>query len=109
MQLIRFCLQLPTAVLCRIDLNCKYVVDVRSVFRLKVYSLEIEKFEDGKWVPFDADDVQLEFVRIDPFVRTSLTGKGKSHILHSQGPRFWKFSPCVCPFCQVAFSISFST
>lgn len=41
-----------------------------------VYSLEIEKFEDGKWVPFDADDVQLEFVRIDPFVRTSLTGKG---------------------------------
>jgi oligosaccharyltransferase complex subunit beta len=40
-----------------------------------VYSLEIEKFEVGKWVPFDADDVQLEFVRIDPFVRTVLTGK----------------------------------
>jgi len=27
-------------------------------------------------VPFAADDVQLEFVRIDPFVRTTLKGKG---------------------------------
>jgi oligosaccharyltransferase complex subunit beta len=39
------------------------------------YSIEIEKLENGKWVPFVADDVQLEFVRIDPFVRTTLTGK----------------------------------
>jgi oligosaccharyltransferase complex subunit beta len=40
------------------------------------YSIEIQKLEGGKWVPFDADDVQLEFVRIDPFVRTTLKGKG---------------------------------
>ena len=39
---------------------------------LQEYSIEIEKLEAGKWVPFDADDVQLEFVRIDPFVRTGL-------------------------------------
>ena len=38
--------------------------------------MEIEKFDNGKWVPFDADDVQLEFVRIDPFVRTTLKRKG---------------------------------
>lgn len=38
--------------------------------------MEIEKYEDGKWVPFEADDVQLEFVRIDPFVRTTLKSKG---------------------------------
>jgi len=38
--------------------------------------VEIEKFDNGKWVPFDADDVQLEFVRIDPFVRTTLKRKG---------------------------------
>ncbi|XP_047001722.1 dolichyl-diphosphooligosaccharide--protein glycosyltransferase 48 kDa subunit [Schistocerca americana] len=37
-----------------------------------VYTIEIEKLQDGRWVPFDADDVQLEFVRIDPFVRTTL-------------------------------------
>lgn len=40
------------------------------------YSIEIQKLEGGKWVSFEADDVQLEFVRIDPFVRTTLTGKG---------------------------------
>nr|CAG4640832.1 EOG090X05EE [Eulimnadia texana] len=37
-----------------------------------VYSIEVEKLEKGVWVPFDAKDVQLEFVRIDPFVRTTL-------------------------------------
>jgi oligosaccharyltransferase complex subunit beta len=38
------------------------------------YSIEIEELRDGKWVPFDAKDIQLEFVRIDPFVRTYLKG-----------------------------------
>ena len=38
--------------------------------------MEIEKYDDGKWVPFEADDVQLEFVRIDPFVRTTLKSRG---------------------------------
>jgi len=36
------------------------------------YTIEIEEYKDGKWQPFKADDVQLEFVRIDPFVRTTL-------------------------------------
>jgi oligosaccharyltransferase complex subunit beta len=46
------------------------------------FSIEIEKLEKGKWVPFDADDVQLEFVRIDPFVRTTL--KGKAGVFHTR-------------------------
>jgi len=37
-----------------------------------VYTIEIEKLENDKWVPFDGKDIQLEFVRIDPFVRTVL-------------------------------------
>uniref|UniRef100_A0A7E4VUX7 Dolichyl-diphosphooligosaccharide--protein glycosyltransferase 48 kDa subunit n=1 Tax=Panagrellus redivivus TaxID=6233 RepID=A0A7E4VUX7_PANRE len=36
------------------------------------YSIEIEELKDGKWVPYTGKDVQLEFVRIDPFVRTFL-------------------------------------
>ena len=28
--------------------------------------------QNGKWVPFQAKDVQMEFVRIDPFVRAFL-------------------------------------
>lgn len=41
-----------------------------------VYRIEIEELKQGKWQPFKADDVQLEFVRIDPFVRTTLKNKG---------------------------------
>lgn len=37
-----------------------------------VYTIGIEILENGKWKPFDAKDIQLEFVRIDPFVRTTL-------------------------------------
>lgn len=37
-----------------------------------VYRINIEILEEGKWVPYVAKDVQLEFVRIDPFVRTTL-------------------------------------
>jgi oligosaccharyltransferase complex subunit beta len=36
------------------------------------YTIEIDELRDGKWVPFKGADVQLEFVRIDPFVRTTL-------------------------------------
>jgi len=37
-----------------------------------VYKIKIEELADGKWVPYQADDVQMEFFRIDPFVRTTL-------------------------------------
>ncbi|XP_035436808.1 dolichyl-diphosphooligosaccharide--protein glycosyltransferase 48 kDa subunit [Spodoptera frugiperda] len=40
-----------------------------------VYRIEIEELKNGKWQPFDANDVQLEFVRIDPFIRTTLKKK----------------------------------
>lgn len=37
-----------------------------------VYSIKIEELIHDKWFPFKANDVQLEFVRIDPFVRITL-------------------------------------
>ncbi|XP_037936385.1 dolichyl-diphosphooligosaccharide--protein glycosyltransferase 48 kDa subunit [Teleopsis dalmanni] len=37
-----------------------------------VYTITIEELVLDKWQPFKANDVQLEFVRIDPFVRTNL-------------------------------------
>lgn len=44
-----------------------------------VYTIAIEELDGGKWKPFQANDIQLEFVRIDPFVRTTLKpiGAGK--------------------------------
>lgn len=41
-----------------------------------VYTISIEELKNGQWKPFVADDVQLEFVRIDPFVRTNLKSIG---------------------------------
>ncbi|KFB48605.1 AGAP006383-PA-like protein [Anopheles sinensis] len=42
-----------------------------------VYTIEIEtRAGNGQWKAFEASDVQLEFVRIDPFVRTTLVPVG---------------------------------
>ncbi|XP_059157616.1 dolichyl-diphosphooligosaccharide--protein glycosyltransferase 48 kDa subunit-like [Physella acuta] len=46
-----------------------------TVMQQVEYSIVIEELNNGKWEPFKADDVQLEFVRIDPFVRTTLKPK----------------------------------
>lgn len=36
------------------------------------YKIKVERLVDGSWVPFQADDLQMEFVRIDPFVRLTM-------------------------------------
>merc|ERR1712226_669507 len=42
-----------------------------------VYTIEIEEFKTGKgWVPYNGKDVQMEFHRIDPFVRQTMENKG---------------------------------
>lgn len=41
-----------------------------------VYTIEIEQLIDGSWKPYVASDIQLEFVRIDPFVRVTLKSVG---------------------------------
>lgn len=40
-----------------------------------VFAITIEEYANGKWAPFKGNDVQLEFVRLDPFVRTTLANK----------------------------------
>lgn len=46
------------------------------VYRIKdeiVYSMIVEQFTEGAWVPFSADDMQMEFVMLDPYVRKTMT------------------------------------
>ena len=52
------------------------------VYRIKdeiVYSMIVEILENGKWKPFQANDMQMEFVMLDPYVRKTMvadnTGK----------------------------------
>lgn len=41
-----------------------------------VYSINIEKLSGDKWIPHETNDLQLEFVRIDPFVRMTMKPVG---------------------------------
>jgi len=45
-----------------------------------VYTIVVKELVDGKWVPFDGKDMQMEFVRIDPFVRVTMENK-KGHMI----------------------------
>lgn len=36
------------------------------------YKIKIEIYENNQWKPYLSDDVQLEFVRVDPFVRLTM-------------------------------------
>lgn len=44
-----------------------------------VYSIDVEKLSGDKWVPYETNDLQVEFVRIDPFVRMTMKPIGKGH------------------------------
>nr|XP_023686734.1 dolichyl-diphosphooligosaccharide--protein glycosyltransferase 48 kDa subunit [Paramormyrops kingsleyae] len=57
-----------------------------TITDLVEYSIVIEKLSNGKWVPFDGDDIQLEFVRIDPFVRTYLKKNGGKYSVQFKLP-----------------------
>ena len=37
--------------------------------------MKIEELVAGEWVPFDQTDVQVDYHRLDPFVRRTLTNK----------------------------------
>uniref|UniRef100_A0AAV1VDI2 Dolichyl-diphosphooligosaccharide--protein glycosyltransferase 48 kDa subunit n=1 Tax=Peronospora matthiolae TaxID=2874970 RepID=A0AAV1VDI2_9STRA len=52
------------------------------VYRVKdnlTYSFDLHELKDGKWVPYRANDVQLEFVMLDPHVRTTMVHDNKGH------------------------------
>jgi len=41
-----------------------------------VYTVTMSELVDGEWVPFQGQDVQMEFVRIDPFIRQKMVNTG---------------------------------
>lgn len=52
------------------------------VYRVRdnlTYSLDLHELKNGKWVPYKANDVQLEFVMLDPHVRTTLSHDNHGH------------------------------
>jgi oligosaccharyltransferase complex subunit beta len=73
------------------------------------YSIEIEKLEDGQWIPFDGSDVQLEFVRIDPFVRTTLQTKGGKFNANFKLPDVYGVYQFRVDYNRIGFTHLFST
>jgi len=49
-----------------------------------VYTIRIEEMREGRWQPFQGSDVQLEFIRLDPFVRTTLKSTGSTGNLEAR-------------------------
>jgi len=41
------------------------------------YSIFVEEWNGEKWVPFKADDMQVEFKMLDPYIRTTLEADGQ--------------------------------
>jgi len=41
-----------------------------------VYKIKVEELVGGEWVPYKGTDMQMEFVRIDPFVRVTMENIG---------------------------------
>jgi len=39
------------------------------------FSVDFEELKNGEWVPYVATDIQLEFVRLDPYWRINLQSK----------------------------------
>jgi len=55
------------------------------VYRIKdeiVFKMVIEQYSGGKWVPFCAKDMQVEFVMLDPYIRKTMECADPSTGLH---------------------------
>lgn len=46
-----------------------------TIMEQAVYTIVVKELVKGEWVPYDGTDMQVEFVRIDPFVRVTMENK----------------------------------
>lgn len=59
--------------------NSKLLKDTFKVKDEVVYNIAISEFKNGEWVPYHADDVQLEFKMLDPYYRLTLEQVSQNH------------------------------
>lgn len=69
----------------KVTYSIKGEKEVSNEYRIKDfldYSIEIFIFNQIKntWVPYITDDVVLEFIMLDPYIRTTLTREGKTQL-----------------------------
>jgi len=74
-----------------------------------VYSIQIEEVVNGKWQAFQNTDVQLEFVRLDPFVRTTLKNSNGNYNVQYQLPDVYGIFKFVVDYKRVGYTNLFSS
>jgi oligosaccharyltransferase complex subunit beta len=73
------------------------------------FTIEIEELKDGKWVGFSANDLQMEFVRIDPFVRSTLKSTNGKFSTRFKLPDVYGVYKFVVDYNRVGYTHLFSS
>lgn len=73
------------------------------------YTVVLEEWDGTKFVPFEASDVQVEFIMLDPYIRTSLKYANGKHSVQFKTPDVYgvfKFNGtlCICLLTYIFFS-----
>lgn len=74
-----------------------------------VYTINIEEMVNGKWQPYQGTDVQFEFVRLDPFVRSTLGKKNEVYEIKFQIPDVYGVFKCVVDYNRIGYTHLFSS
>ncbi|CAF3578571.1 unnamed protein product [Adineta steineri] len=74
-----------------------------------IFTVQFDEFVHGKWMPFNGTDVQLEFVRIDPFVRTTMKNKGGQLEANFRVPDTYGIYKFVIDYNRVGYTNLFSS
>lgn len=80
-----------------------------TVFDDVVFSIEVEILRNGKWETYDANDLQLEFVRIDPFVRTPLKKQGNKYVAKFKVPDVYGVYKFIVDYKRIGYTHLFSS
>lgn len=74
-----------------------------------VYKIHIEELSNGKWSTFNGNDLQLEFVRIDPFVRTKLIKENDHYIAKFKLPDIYGIFKFVVDYNRLGYTHLYSS
>ncbi|KAI2798591.1 hypothetical protein RDWZM_004545 [Blomia tropicalis] len=73
------------------------------------YWITIETYNNGKWIPFEANDVQLEFVRIDPFVRITMKRESNRYVARFRIPDVYGVYQFKVDYKRIGYTNLYST
>ncbi len=74
-----------------------------------IYSINIQEVVNGKWQSFQGTDVQLEFIRLDPFIRTTLKSQNGNFQVQFQIPDVYGIFKFNVQYNRVGYTNLFSS